>query len=292
MYCTSRPSQTWGQWWRQLVAGGAAGVVSRTCTAPLDRLKVLMQVHATKSNGMGVRSGMLSMLKEGGVKSLWRGNGINVIKIAPETAVKFMAYERMKVLVGAQTGEIGPAQKFIAGSSAGVISQTVIYPMEVVKTRLAIRKTGQYRGIFDCACKIWKAEGTRAFFKGYIPNTLGVIPYAGIDLCIYETLKNRWIKKHTNSESRPSTLLLLACGTVSSTCGQLASYPLALVRTKMQAQGNAKVQMGSLFKSIIKTEGFTGLYRGLAPNFMKVVPAVSISYIVYENMRMSLGIYR
>ena len=45
--------------------------------------------------------------------------------------MKFMAYERMKVLVGAQTGEIGPAQKFIAGSSAGVISQTVIYPMEV-----------------------------------------------------------------------------------------------------------------------------------------------------------------
>ncbi|XP_078489718.1 mitochondrial adenyl nucleotide antiporter SLC25A24 [Ciona intestinalis] len=289
-----------GQWWRQLVAGGAAGVVSRTCTAPLDRLKVLMQVHATKSNQLGIASGFKSMLKEGGAKSLWRGNGINVIKIAPETAVKFYAYERMKKLIGAQSGgEIGAAEKFLAGSMAGVISQTSIYPMEVIKTRLALRKTGQYSGIFDCAFKILRNEGPKAFFKGYIPNCLGIIPYAGIDLCIYETLKNYWIKTYGAEKEKPSVLLLLACGTTSSTCGQLASYPLALVRTKMQAQAslpnhdkNQKTSMVSLFRSIVQTDGVFGLYRGLAPNFLKVAPAVSISYVVYEKMRMHLGVYR
>nr|CAB3266175.1 calcium-binding mitochondrial carrier protein SCaMC-1 [Phallusia mammillata] len=288
-----------GLWWRQLVAGGAAGVVSRTCTAPLDRLKVLMQVHASKSNNLGIVSGMKSMLKEGGIKSLWRGNGINVIKIAPETAVKFMAYEKMKYLIGAQSqSEIGAPQKFIAGSTAGVISQTTIYPMEVIKTRLALRKTGQYKGIFDCAVKVFRHEGPGAFFKGYIPNCLGIIPYAGIDLCIYETLKNFWIKNYSAEKDRPSVPLLLACGTISSTCGQLSSYPLALVRTKMQAQASLpdskheKVSMVSLFRSIVQNEGVFGLYRGLAPNFMKVVPAVSISYVVYENMRMQLGVYR
>lgn len=126
--------------------------------------------------------------------------------------------------------------------------------------------------------------------------------------------------------------MLLACGTMSSTCGQLASYPLALVRTRMQAQGKAgprpvprgpspwtdwdpgrsrrkasdgrpfllltaasiegapEVTMSSLFKQILRTEGAFGLYRGLAPNFMKVIPAVSISYVVYENLKITLGV--
>ena len=48
--------------------------------------------------------------------------------------------------------------------------------------------------------------------------------------------------------------------------------------------------MSGLFKQIIKTEGPTGLYRGLAPNFLKVIPAVSISYVVYENLKTSLGV--
>lgn len=121
----------------------------------------------------------------------------------------------------------------------------------------------------------------------------------------------------------PGVFVLLACGTISSTCGQLASYPLALVRTRMQAQGKAgpalvfvplvvgmadswpltsgfsptasiegapEVTMSSLFKQILRTEGAFGLYRGLAPNFMKVIPAVSISYVVYENLKITLGV--
>ena len=57
---------------------------------------------------------------------------------------------------------------------------------QVLKTRLAIRKTGQYSGMIDCAMKLWKNEGPGVFFKGYVPNIIGIIPYAGIDLCIYE----------------------------------------------------------------------------------------------------------
>lgn len=137
-----------GMWWRHLVAGGGAGAVSRTCTAPLDRLKVLMQVqhnpqlmhggvlwqltrrgifsletncterselvitvwihadcssrswppqvHSSKSNSMRIAGGFGQMIREGGVRSLWRGNGMNVIKIAPESAIKFMAYEQVR----------------------------------------------------------------------------------------------------------------------------------------------------------------------------------------------------
>uniref|UniRef100_A0AAZ1XJX6 EF-hand domain-containing protein n=1 Tax=Oreochromis aureus TaxID=47969 RepID=A0AAZ1XJX6_OREAU len=273
--------KTTGLWWKQLTAGAVAGAVSRTGTAPLDRMKVFMQVHASKTNKISLVSGFKQMLKEGGVTSLWRGNGINVMKIAPETAIKFMAYE------------------------------------QVMKTRMTLRKTGQYSGMFDCAKKVLKNEGVKAFYKGYIPNILGIIPYAGIDLAVYEvnpdesflsgkmfgrfrincnSLKNFWLSHYAKDTANPGVLVLLGCGTISSTCGQLASYPLALIRTRMQAQasveGSEQLPMNLMVKKIMEKEGFFGLYRGILPNFMKVIPAVSISYVVYEYMRSGLGIQK
>ncbi|XP_066548724.1 mitochondrial adenyl nucleotide antiporter SLC25A24 [Amia ocellicauda] len=286
--------KTTGIWWRQLMAGAMAGAVSRTGTAPLDRMKVFMQVHSSKTNKIGLVSGFKQMIKEGGVTSLWRGNGVNVIKIAPETAIKFMAYEQYKKLISSEGGKVKTHERFIAGSLAGATAQTIIYPMEVMKTRLTLRKTGQYSGMFDCAKKIMKKEGVKAFYKGYVPNIIGIIPYAGIDLAIYESLKNAWLSHYAIDSANPGLFVLLGCGTISSTCGQLASYPLALIRTRMQAQasmeGSEQLSMVGLTKKIIKNDGFFGLYRGILPNFMKVIPAVSISYVVYEYMKSGLGI--
>uniref|UniRef100_A0A8C6W2N0 Mitochondrial adenyl nucleotide antiporter SLC25A24 n=2 Tax=Nannospalax galili TaxID=1026970 RepID=A0A8C6W2N0_NANGA len=183
-----------GQWWRQLLAGGVAGAVFRTSTAPLDRLKFMMQqylitfcfyflVHGSKS--MNIFGGFQQMVKEGRICCLWRENGTNVIKIAPETAVQFWAYEQKKLLTE-EGQKIGTFERFISGSIAGATAQTFIYPMEVLKTRLAVAKTGQYSGIFGCAKKILKHEGFGAFNKGYVCNLLGIIAYAGIDLAVYE----------------------------------------------------------------------------------------------------------
>ncbi|XP_014188539.1 calcium-binding mitochondrial carrier protein SCaMC-1 [Haplochromis burtoni] len=283
-----------GGWWKQLVAGAVAGAVSRTGTAPLDRVKVFMQVHSSKANRISLLGGFKQMIAEGGVTSLWRGNGINVLKIAPETAIKFMAYEQYKRLLSSEGAKIETHQRFLAGSLAGATAQTTIYPMEVLKTRLTLRKTGQYAGMFDCAKKILRKEGVKAFYKGYVPNSLGILPYAGIDLAVYETLKNTWLAHYATESANPGVLVLLGCGTISSTCGQLASYPLALVRTRMQAQASLEPSnqpsMSSLMKKIVAKDGVFGLYRGILPNFMKVIPAVSISYVVYEYMKSGLGI--
>lgn len=188
---------------------------------------------------------------------------------------------------------------FIAGAAAGSISQTCIYPLEVLKTRLALRKTGQYKGILDAAMKIYRHEGLMSFYRGYVPNLLGIIPYAGIDLAVYETLKKKYLKKHETTD-QPSLLVLLGCGSASSTLGQVCSYPLALVRTRLQAQvitvgdfaarKNPNLSMVGTFRRIIATEGVTGLYRGITPNFIKVLPAVSISYVVYEYSSQALGV--
>nr|XP_054105590.1 calcium-binding mitochondrial carrier protein SCaMC-3 isoform X10 [Callithrix jacchus] len=177
----SKQEKLTGMWWKQLVAGAVAGAVSRTGTAPLDRLKVFMQVHASKTNRLNILGGLRSMVLEGGIRSLWRGNGINVLKIAPESAIKFMAYEQIKRAILGQQETLHVQERFVAGSLAGATAQTIIYPME--------------------------------------------------------TLKNWWLQQYCHDSADPGILVLLACGTISSTCGQIASYPLALVRTRMQAQG-------------------------------------------------------
>ncbi|XP_075160802.1 short Calcium-binding Mitochondrial Carrier isoform X1 [Haematobia irritans] len=295
-----------GMWWRHLAAGGVAGAVSRTCTAPLDRIKVFLQVQTQKT---GISDSLRYMLREGGLRSMWRGNGINVLKIAPESALKFAAYEKIKRLIrGDDKRQMTIGERFLAGAAAGGISQTVIYPMEVLKTRLALRKTGQYTGILDAAKKIYIHEGLRSFYRGYIPNMLGIIPYAGIDLAVYETLKKKYLSSHNTEQ--PSFLVLLACGSASSTLGQVCSYPLALVRTRLQAQVVKKSKqsppmggiplkqagaanddnMMGVFRKILRTEGICGLYRGITPNFIKVLPAVSISYVVYEYSSRCLGV--
>ncbi|XP_034542904.1 calcium-binding mitochondrial carrier protein SCaMC-1 [Notolabrus celidotus] len=284
-----------GYVWRQLMAGAIAGSVSRTGTAPLDRLKVFRQVHGSVDFRGNVLSGFQHMIKEGGLRSLWRGNGMNVLKIAPETAIKFTAYEQIKIVIRGrnENRNLRVHERFVAGSLAGATAQTAIYPLEVLKTRLTLRQTGQYSGIADCAKQILQREGVKAFYKGYLPNLLSIVPYAGIDLAVYETLKFSWLNRHMGLAD-PGVMVLVGCGAVSSTCGQLASYPLALIRTRMQAQasvkGAPKPSMLALIRNIITKEGVSGLYRGISPNLLKVIPAVSVSYVVYEYTRIMMGV--
>jgi len=288
-----------GIWWRHLLAGGVAGAVSRTFTAPLDRLKVLLQVHGGRKQ-TSLRETVKYMLEEGGYKGLWRGNGINVIKIAPESALKFWAYDEMKrAIKGDEARDLLISERLVAGSVAGASSQTAIYPLEVLKTRLALRKTGELTSIFQFAKNMYRAEGLKVFYRGYWPNLFGIIPYAGIDLAVYETLKGYCIERWVEKDSKPGALVLLSCGTFSSCCGQMAAYPLALIRTKLQSQAGLSGKLAlpyeqthalGLFRYILRTEGFTGLYRGIVPNFCKVAPAVSISYYVYERTRARLGV--
>lgn len=93
-----------------------------------------MQVHGNKKTR--IRTCIRHLLVEGGIWSMWRGNGINVLKIAPESALKFMAYEQVKKFIRSQSSnkELTIMQRFFAGSVAGGFSQTVIYPLEVCDT--------------------------------------------------------------------------------------------------------------------------------------------------------------
>jgi solute carrier family 25 (mitochondrial phosphate transporter), member 23/24/25/41 len=103
-------------------------------------------------------------------------------------------------------------------------------------------------------------------------------------LAIFSSLKEMYVNTYSTD---PTVMTLLCCGAFSGICGQLVSYPLALARTKLQVQGlpgrtKEYNGLGEVFGKTIKNEGIKGLYRGILPNFMKSVPAIAISYAVFE----------
>lgn len=70
--------------------------MSRSITAPLDRLKVLLQVHIEKQS---VRTVFQNIMNDGGIWSFWRGNGLNIVKIIPESGIRFYVFETVKRLL-------------------------------------------------------------------------------------------------------------------------------------------------------------------------------------------------
>lgn len=282
------------KWWGHLIAGGTAGATSRTVTAPFDRLRVLMQVYSTRENKMNIFSGIKQMIAEGGFSSMWRGNLTNIIKICPELAIKFMAYEELKGIIAADPQNLQMKERFLAGSMAGAVSQSATYPAEMVKTRMMLRKTGEQRELYAMVRNIFMYEGPSTFFRGYVPNIMGIVPYAGIDLAVYETLKNLWIERYATGSDRPHVLLVVGSASASNIVGQLASYPLLVLHTHMQAEviekGMRKPRLREYFWNILTNDGLPGFYRGFTANMIKAIPSVCISYIMYEYLKTTLGL--
>lgn len=137
------------------IAGGMAGMVSRTATAPLDRLKVYLiaQVSPRETIDKAVKHGspMLAvrhftsslvdackdLWRAGGIRSLFAGNGLNVVKVMPESAIKFGAYEAAKKTLASIEGtdprHLHATAQFLAGGFGGVVSQCVVYPLDTLK---------------------------------------------------------------------------------------------------------------------------------------------------------------
>lgn len=197
-----------------LIAGGVAGAISRTMTAPLDRLKVILQANSGKP--ISIKEGFVGIYKDGGLKSFFRGNGTNVIKIAPETAIKFIMYDKIKEATCKNPKQPTTGERLLSGAVAGFSAQTLIYPLEICKTRLALATPGTYSGIAGCIRTIMATEGPKALYKGWGASVLGIIPYASIDLAVFNTLRDTYVEQNAK---QPSVMTLLCCGAFSGICG-------------------------------------------------------------------------
>ncbi|ORX52709.1 putative Mcsc-pending-prov protein [Hesseltinella vesiculosa] len=306
---------------KYFLAGGIAGGVSRTCTAPFDRLKVYLITNAQKES-LTIRQAVSVIYASGGLRGFFVGNGLNIFKIVPESSIKFYSYETFKRLFAKaldieDKDAIPTSARFTAGGLAGLSAQFLIYPVETLKTRImsiqsappSVASTSNpsrvsHSLILDTMKQMYNKAGLRAFWPGLTLGLVGVFPYQAMDLGIYETLKlsylhymdeNNHQHHREGPKQQPSIFVLWACGMVSGSIGATSVYPLNVIRTRLQAQGtpaHPRTYKSPLEAAQVtyRTEGIRGFYKGLGPTLLKVVPAVSISYITYEWTKAELGI--
>ncbi|XP_074308204.1 uncharacterized protein LOC141643077 [Silene latifolia] len=290
----------------QLLAGGIAGAVSKTCTAPLARLTILFQIQGMHSNAETLRKACIwkeasRVMHEEGLKAFWKGNLVTIAHRLPYSSVSFYSYERYKNILQSFPGLESNSEnigahlivRLTGGFLAGVTAAASTYPLDLVRTRLAAQTNVMYyNGIWHALRTICKEEGVFGLYKGLGPTLLSVGPNIAISFSVYETLRSQWQIKRPHDSG---ALVSLACGSVSGIASSTVIFPIDLVRRRMQlegAGGRARVYNTGIFgtlKHIVRGEGFRGLYRGILPEYYKVVPSVSIVFMTYEAMKKFLS---
>ncbi|XP_058181867.1 uncharacterized protein LOC131300169 [Rhododendron vialii] len=290
----------------QLLAGGVAGAVSKTCTAPLARLTILFQVQGMHSDVVMLRKASIlheasRIVREEGFRAFWKGNLVTIAHRLPYSSISFYAFERYKnllqnvLVIENQRENVGVDVfiRLVGGGLAGVTAASVTYPLDLVRTRLAAQtNVTYYRGIWHALRTITREESASGLYKGLGATLLGVGPNLAISFSVYDSLRSYWKSQRPDD----STILVsLACGSVSGIASSTATFPLDLVRRRMQlegAGGRARIYTTGLFGTfgyIIRAEGLRGLYRGILPEYFKVVPSIGIVFMTYEKMKQLLS---
>ena len=230
------------------------------------------------------------MYREGGARAFWRGNGANVLKVVPETAVKFAAFDALKQVVAvdpgnATTGETGARRR----PGLHPAAQAAIYPLEIVKTRMALSSSVEHRRaapttISGTFRSVLAESGARGLFRGLAPSLVGIVPYAGIDLMANSSMRELHARRYQATGAEPGIPELLGCGMASSTTAMLAttrhSDPHAHAERGHAGPGPRRATL----VDVATARGRQGVYRRIAPSLAKVLPASSISYAVYDTL--------
>ncbi|KAG6487306.1 mitochondrial substrate carrier family protein B-like [Zingiber officinale] len=289
-----------------LLAGGVAGAVSKTCTAPLARLTILFQVQGMHSDVASLSKASIwreasRVVYEEGLRAFWKGNLVTIVHRLPYSSIIFYAYEEYKHLLYSipalgnhrNNASLDACVKLLGGGLAGLTAASIAYPLDLVKTRLSVQtNTMYYKGISHALYAICRDEGIRGLYKGLGATLLGVGPNIAISYAAYETLRSQW------QSERPSdspVLVSLGSGSLAGIASSTVTFPLDLVRRRMQLEGAAgrspvyTTGLFGAFRHIMRTEGFWGFYRGILPEYYKVVPGVGIVFMTYEALKSFLS---
>ena len=278
----------------QLAAGALAGAVAKTVIAPADRVKILYQVNPERRFTLGAAFKSARVIVHNtGVSGLWRGHGATLIRVMPYSAISFMTFDRYKDMVRKYvTRQEDVSTRFFSGALAGITASTMTYPLDLMRARMAAHwdLTPRYQ-TYSGACRlIVEREGFRALWNGLAPTLMGIVPYAGLSFATFGTLKSYYKKRHgLRRDTDIPTSIRLLCGGGAGLLAQSATYPLDIARRRMQVGTRESAiyytTVAEALSKTFKSEGLAGLYKGLSMNWLKGPIAVSVSFLVNDQIK-------
>eukprot|EP00241_Pyramimonas_parkeae_P017930 CAMPEP_0114304610 /NCGR_PEP_ID=MMETSP0059-20121206/15884_1 /TAXON_ID=36894 /ORGANISM="Pyramimonas parkeae, Strain CCMP726" /LENGTH=382 /DNA_ID=CAMNT_0001427731 /DNA_START=102 /DNA_END=1250 /DNA_ORIENTATION=+ len=319
----------------RLLSGGMSAIVARTVVAPLERVKMdfqirsahpatVLQASAQAGRGaslatfskhvgrQGLRQSLVAILKAEGLRGLWKGNGVNLIRTAPYKATNFYVFDTLHDLFLRRSGKesLSNAERCAAGAGAGVF-----FPLDVVRTRLMAHEGFAKMGVVGGLRAIVRREGPGGLYRGVLPALVSMVPNGAVFYSTYDVLKTAAFhhKKLDASarspapepsgapQSSPQQEQMLAVwqmllfGAISGAASEASTYPLDLVRRRLQIRTgiapatDSLARMLSIAQQIVAREGPRGLYAGLAPSVLQVLPSAALSYFTYETAKAWLG---
>lgn len=271
---------------KDFIAGGVAAAISKTAVAPIERVKLLLQVqHASKQISpdkmyKGMVDCFVRIPKEQGFLSYWRGNLANVIRYFPTQALNFAFKDKYKqVFLGGVDKRTQFWRYFLgnlaSGGAAGATSLCFVYPLDFARTRLAadIGKSAEQReftGLGNCLAKIFKSDGVVGLYRGFGVSVQGIIIYRAAYFGCFDTAKGML----PDPKNTPIVISWMIAQTVTTAAG-IISYPFDTVRRRMMMQsGRKKAEV--MYKNtldcwgkIYRSEGGAAFFKGAFSNVLR-----------------------
>lgn len=289
------------------LAGGTSGAFAKTCTAPIERVKLLIQtqdanpkiISGEVKRYTGIVDCFTRVSAEQGTKAFWRGNFTNILRYFPTQAFNFAFKDGIKAMFPKADKNSEFVKFFMinvaSGGLAGAGSLCIVYPLDYARTRLASDVgTGkqQFNGLFDCLKKTAATGGIKSVYNGIGVSVLGIIPYRGAYFGLFDTLSGyNPYQKSENTLSRASSKF--ACAQTSAIMAGYASYPFDTVRRRLQMQSEKPeaewVYKGTAdcFSKIMKDEGTSALFKGAGANALRTVGAALVLVLYSEITRLA-----
>lgn len=292
---------------KHLWSGAVAAMVSRTVVAPLERLKLEYIVRGEQRNLLEL---IQVIAASEGLKGFWKGNFVNILRTAPFKAVNFYAYDSYRKQLHKWSGneETTNFERFIAGAFAGVTATMMCIPMDTIRTKMVAPGGEALGGVIGVARHMIQTEGVFSLYKGLVPSLISMAPSGAVFYGVYDILKMAYLHspegksrismmKQQGQEANAldqlelGTVRTLLYGAIAGCCAEAATYPFEVVRRQLQLQVKAtKMNALATCLKIVDQGGVPALYVGLIPSLLQVLPSASISYFVYELMKIVLKV--
>jgi solute carrier family 25 (mitochondrial adenine nucleotide translocator), member 4/5/6/31 len=264
------------------LTGGISAAVSKTAVAPIERVKLLLQVQDASKTIEKKYTGIIDVFvrvpKEQGFLALWRGNLANVIRYFPTQALNFAFKDTYKNMFMKGVDKKKDPWKFLfanlaSGGAAGATSLFFVYPLDFARTRLAadVGKKGsrEFNGLVDCLTKIAKSDGPIGLYRGFFVSVQGIIIYRAAYFGCFDTIK----AMVSTDPKNMNFFMTWAIAQVVTVCSGILSYPWDTIRRRMMMQsGRADIMYKNTWDcavKIVKNEGLKAMYKGALSNVFR-----------------------